>query len=63
MIEPTETETKETLDGFVDTLNTIKKESQDKPELLKNAPMNTNVGRLDEVTAARQPILKFKKEK
>jgi glycine dehydrogenase subunit 2 len=61
MIEPTETESKETLDRFAETLVKIKKESEDDPELLKNAPMSTVVGRLDEVSAARQPRLKFEK--
>ncbi len=63
MIEPTETETKETMDLFADTLKKIKIESEEKPELLKNAPNTTVVGRLDEVGAARQPKLKYEKEK
>jgi glycine dehydrogenase subunit 2 len=63
MIEPTETETKETMDLFADTLKKIKLESEEKPELLKNAPNTTVVGRLDEVAAARQPKLKYEKEK
>jgi glycine dehydrogenase subunit 2 len=63
MIEPTETETKETLDTFVEALKKIHIESKDNPDLLKNAPLNTIVGRLDEVSAARQPKLKYEKEK
>jgi glycine dehydrogenase subunit 2 len=63
MIEPTETETKETLDQFAETLKKIKKESEKTPELLKNAPSTTIVGRLDEVKAARQPKLKFENQK
>ncbi|MBN2155796.1 MAG: aminomethyl-transferring glycine dehydrogenase subunit GcvPB [Candidatus Lokiarchaeota archaeon] len=59
MIEPTETETKETLDTFAQTLKKIKTESIREPELLKKAPISTVVGRLDEVKAARQPKLKF----
>ncbi len=61
MVEPTETETKETLDSFAETLGKIKEESEKNPDLLKNAPNKTVVGRLDEVTAARQPKLKYEK--
>ncbi len=61
MVEPTETETKETLDGFVEALIKIKAESEKNPDILKNAPTTTFVGRLDEVTAARQPKLKYEK--
>ena len=53
MIEPTETESRETLDGFVDTLLQIKQEAIANPQLLKEAPHTTPVGRLDEVRAAR----------
>ena len=59
MIEPTETENKETLDKFADTLIKIKEEAKNKPELIKNAPNTTPVKRLDDVKAARQPILKY----
>jgi len=54
MIEPTETETKETLDGFVDALTKIVNED---PGVLHSAPHNTSVRRVDEVRAAREPIL------
>src|SRR5213078_3141362 len=54
MIEPTETETKETLDAFVDALTEIVGED---PEILRSAPHNTAVRRVDEVRAAREPIL------
>jgi glycine dehydrogenase subunit 2 len=54
MIEPTETETKETLDGFVDALTKIVHEDS---EVLRSAPHNTAVARVDEVEAAREPIL------
>ena len=54
MIEPTETETKETLDSFVDALTEIMGED---PEILRSAPHNTAVRRVDEVQAAREPIL------
>jgi glycine dehydrogenase subunit 2 len=57
MIEPTETESKQTLDAFVAAMRKIADEAQNDPELLKKAPHTTSVGRLDEVRAARQPIL------
>ncbi|UJF34409.1 aminomethyl-transferring glycine dehydrogenase subunit GcvPB [Paenibacillus hexagrammi] len=57
MIEPTETESKETLDQFVDTMIAIAKEAEDNPELVKNAPYTTVVSRLDEALAARKPVL------
>ncbi len=59
MIEPPETESKEILDGFIETMKTIAKEAIENPELLKTAPHNTVVRRLDEATAARKPILKY----
>lgn len=57
MIEPTETESKETLDGFIDTMIRIAEEAKQDPELVKNAPYHTVVNRLDETTAARKPVL------
>ncbi|MGG4142369.1 aminomethyl-transferring glycine dehydrogenase subunit GcvPB [Paenibacillus algorifonticola] len=57
MIEPTETESKETLDGFIDTMIQIAQEAEQTPELVLNAPYTTVVNRLDETTAARKPIL------
>ena len=57
MIEPTETESKETLDEFADTMLTIKKEAEVNPELVKGAPHTTPVSRLNEVLAARKPVL------
>ena len=57
MIEPTETESKEDLDLFVETMKKIAREAQENPELLLGAPHNTKVRRLDEVTAARKPCL------
>ncbi len=59
MIEPTETESKEVLDGFVDTMLKIAGESETNPDLVKTAPHNTVVGRLDEALAARKPVLKW----
>jgi glycine dehydrogenase subunit 2 len=60
MIEPTETESKASLDAFADALIQIKKEAEQEPEKLKNAPNHTPVRRLDAVQAARHPILKWK---
>jgi glycine dehydrogenase subunit 2 len=60
MIEPTETESKETLDKFVNVINKIIiEESYQEPQKLKDAPINTPVKRLNEVEAARKPILKW----
>ena len=59
MIEPTETESKETLDTYIDIMRTIAKEAIDEPEALKTAPHTTPVRRLDETTAARQPVLSY----
>jgi len=61
MIEPTETESKETLDRFVSVMKKIKQEAELDPELLKTAPHNTELKRLDEVKAARFPDLRWKK--
>ena len=63
MIEPTETEDKETLDAFIEVLIKIKEEAEQTPELISDAPFNTAVRRLDEVNAARNPILKYEKKR
>ena len=60
MIEPTETESKETLDGFIEIMRHIAAEALADPESLKTAPHTTPVRRLDETTAARQPVLRYK---
>ena len=60
MIEPTETETKETIDKFINAMKAIAGEAKTSPELLKNAPASTRVGRVDETRAAREPILRWK---
>ena len=60
MIEPTETESKQTLDDFAEALVKIKQEAQEEPELLHDAPHITPVYRLDEATAARKPVLCYK---
>lgn len=62
MIEPTESEQKEKLDEFVDTMIEIAKMAQDNPEEILSAPHTTPVKKIDEVTAARHPDLKFIKE-
>ena len=59
MIEPTETETKETLDAFCDAMLAIAKEAAEQPELLKEAPHYRPVRRLDEVRAAKHPVVKY----
>lgn len=61
MIEPTETESPETLDAFIEIMRRIAIKAQDDPESLKNAPKTTYVSRLDEVKAARSPVLRWKK--
>jgi glycine dehydrogenase subunit 2 len=60
MIEPTETESKETLDEFVAAMKTIAKEARQTPEVLRNAPTATPVSRLDEARAARRPVLRWR---
>lgn len=59
MIEPTETETKERLDGFIKAMKEIARESKETPEVVKEAPTKAPIRRVDEVTAARCPILKW----
>ena len=62
MIEPTECESKETLDEFIQTMRRIAEEAENNPEIVKTAPYNTVVSRLDEALAARKPVLKWEKE-
>ncbi len=59
MIEPTETETKERLDEFVAVMRVIAREAAESPERLKEAPTTRSVRRLDEVKAAKEPVLRF----
>jgi glycine dehydrogenase subunit 2 len=61
MIEPTETETKQTLDEFVAVMDRIYAEAQSDPQLLKDAPHTLALGRVDEARAARHPILRWHK--
>jgi glycine dehydrogenase subunit 2 len=62
MIEPTETETKETLDAFADAMVAIAREAAEQPELLKDAPHNRPVRRLDEVKAAKRAVVRYRFE-
>jgi glycine dehydrogenase subunit 2 len=58
MVEPTETESIETLNAYAEALIAINSEIDEHPEVIKGAPHNTPVSRLDEATAARHPILR-----
>jgi glycine dehydrogenase subunit 2 len=60
MIEPTESESKQECDFFIDAMRSIAEEAASNPELVKTAPHSTRVSRLDDVTAARKPILRWK---
>ena len=61
MIEPTESESREELDLFIDAIRSIAREAEENPELVKSAPHSTRVLRLDEVQAARKPVLRWRK--
>jgi glycine dehydrogenase subunit 2 len=60
MIEPTETESKQELDQFIDAMISISNEIDADPALVKNAPYSTRTSKVDEVTAARKPVLRWK---
>jgi glycine dehydrogenase subunit 2 len=60
MIEPTESESREELDLFIDAMRSIAREAEENPELVKTAPHSTRVSRLDEVQAARKPVLRWR---
>jgi glycine dehydrogenase subunit 2 len=62
MIEPTESEPKEELDLFIDAMRNIAQEADESPETILNAPYNARVKRMDEVTANRKPVLRWKPE-
>lgn len=62
MAEPTETESKETLDEFIDALISISNEAKEDPEIVQEAPHTTVVSRMDETLAARKPVLRYEKE-
>ena len=59
MVEPTETESKETLDAFIEVMHKIAQEAAEDANILHGAPHNTPIGRPDETLAARQPVLKW----
>jgi glycine dehydrogenase subunit 2 len=61
MIEPTESEGREELDLFIAAMRAIAAEARETPDLVKTAPHNTRIGRLDEATAARKPVLRWKR--
>ena len=58
MIEPTDTESKDDLDGFIDAMKAIAEEAKSNPDMVKNTPQNTMVARPDETLAAKNLILK-----
>ena len=60
MIEPTENESKDTIDGFVEVMRKIAEEARTNPDIVKSAPHNTPIGRVDDVLAAKHPVVKFK---
>jgi glycine dehydrogenase subunit 2 len=60
MIEPTETESRETLDAFVELMSRIHREALENPEVLKQAPTKAAVRRIDEVLAARHPVVRWR---
>jgi glycine dehydrogenase subunit 2 len=59
MVEPTETESRQTLDQFVEAMEAIAEEAKNSPEVLKRAPTRSRITRVDEVTAARKPVLRW----
>ena len=60
MIEPTENESKETLDGFIEVMQQIAREARENPELVKTAPHLTPIGRVDDVLAAKHPVVTYR---
>ena len=60
MIEPTETESKDTLDAFIDVMIRIAEEAKADPQMVKSAPHNTPIRRLDDVKAVKEPKFTFK---
>ncbi len=59
LIEPTESVGRQELDAFVEAMKSIAKETLEDPDLVINAPHTTRIGRLDEATAARKPVLRW----
>jgi glycine dehydrogenase subunit 2 len=62
MIEPTETETRERLDAFIYSMRIIAEEAKNRPDAVRHAPECTPIRRVDEVKAARKPVLKWGEE-
>ena len=60
MIEPAENESKETMDGFIEVMRRIAEEAKTEPDTVKNAPHNTPIGRVDDVLAAKHPIVTYR---
>ncbi|MEP7037163.1 MAG: aminomethyl-transferring glycine dehydrogenase subunit GcvPB, partial [Acidobacteriota bacterium] len=60
LIEPTESVGRQDLDAFVEAMKDINEEAQNDPQLVIDAPHSTRIGRLDEATAARKPVLRWK---
>ena len=60
MIEPTENESKETIDGFIAVMRQIAQEAKDTPDMVKSAPHNTPIGRVDDVLAAKHPVTTYR---
>ena len=60
MIEPTENESKETIDGFISVMHQIAKEARETPDVVKTAPHTTPITRVDDVLAAKHPILTYR---
>ena len=60
MIEPTENESKDTIDGFIAVMRKIAEEARTNPDIVKSAPHDTPIGRVDDVLAAKQPVVKFR---
>jgi glycine dehydrogenase subunit 2 len=63
MIEPTENESKETLDGFIAVMRQIAEEAKTDPDLVKSAPHTTPIGRVDDVLAAKHPVVTYRQLK
>jgi glycine dehydrogenase subunit 2 len=63
MIEPTENESKDTIEGFIEVMRQIAAEAKTDPELVKSAPHNTPIGRVDDVLAAKHPVVTYKQLK
>lgn len=60
MIEPTESESKETMDGFIDVMRRIAVEARETPDVVKTAPHSTPIGRVDDVLAAKHPVVTYR---